>query len=183
MRFQPFRLFLLLALCLPAPPAAARRGQQKSFLTLAALYSSYKDLSLGRETSERKLEEGLDVELGIRIFRSFSFLAVGTTTEDRSRQGYGAGVRIDLPGVFFFGAGERMPAAKNYPVNTSAYFHSLLTETDNGTVQKRTVASRYGLSLEIFLFNPAVYLVLDGSIYNLEGNAFATSAIGLGAEF
>lgn len=180
-----FSIAASLTLLFFSTPAQSKIGRFESHFVLSTQYSVFKDLQLS-DGEATDLTSSLDLEASFKVFRSFYLSAVATKSTDESRQGYGLGARIDLPGFFFFGAsrGAFRARAKQYPFNTSAYIQSVLIENaqENGNI-RRSIASRYGFTLEIFLFNDITYLQIDGSLFSLEGNSFLTYGAGLGFEF
>lgn len=174
---------LLLTILAASTTADAKIGRRQAYLTFSSTYSFYNDIQLAAGDG-LSLSSSLDIEMGVKLRDNYSLLFAATQSSDGLRSGYGLGFRVDLPGFFFFGRNRRKIRAKNNPVNTSAYFTSLLTEQTLGSVDPgRSLSTRYGFNIEIFPYNEILYIILDASLYNLNGNTFTTFGLGLGAEF
>lgn len=150
-------------------------------------YTSYNDLKRASGGATATIDSTLDLELGIRLKNLFSFILIGFQSEDKLRNGVGAGFRVDTPGFFWFGGRFRQLTVnkKNYPINTSifGYYFQSTAKTSASSTAATSTGSNMGIATDIFLFNPYVYLSLQVSIYNEAGNAYSAYTAGLGTEF
>jgi hypothetical protein len=157
----------------------------RSNISLSLVHTWYKDVKL-TDNPAVDHDPTLDLELSYRLFKIFNsslFLAMSPTNQI---MGAGIGFRIDLPG-FFFIAGQYWDLfrkGKNYPINTSFYMNTLYNEVmDVNNERIKAISSRFGLTCEVFIFNKSFSFVLDGSLYTLQGNSFASAAAGLNFPF
>lgn len=113
-------------------------------------------------------------------------MLIGGQSIDSDRDEYGAGLRIDLPGFLILGPSFREFArsSKLYPVNTSIYLQSTrAVAKEDGIVQSNGVATEYGLSVDIFLFNKYIYLTGNIGIHSYVGDIYTVTSGGLGFDF
>lgn len=184
MKHFAISIFLLssgLFLCLEA--TATKRS---SLVNITSTYNTYSDLKLGGG-EKTEIEPSMNTEIDFRLSYIFSFIIAGSQSLDAKRSEFGIGGRIDLPGFFFIGSNHRKDLQrqnKKYPVNTSVFLISSLTTLHyDDAPDTKTASSLYGFTVDWFLFNSIVYLSTTASLYNLQGNSFATTSIGLGGEF
>jgi hypothetical protein len=128
------------------------------------------------------------VEIGARAMNIFCLSLIGQQASESTSQslkGYGAGIRVDLPGFFLIGSDEAdfRRKSKAYPVNSSIFMQSISTQYTQGTSITKTIANRYGFSVELFPFQTLMYLSLEAGLYNFQGNSFANYGFGLGMQF
>lgn len=98
----------------------------------------------------------------------------------------GAGLGVDLPGFFFVGAKAiNRKRTKNYPINTSLFFQTLLVTSKPvaGGADSRTVSTRYGFGIDFFLFNPVAYFTIRGGAFNYLSDLHAFYSAGIGVTF
>lgn len=152
----------------------------------AVNYYSFDDIKVKSNTEIAKLLPSLEAELGVRVFNIFSILFLAEQSVEIDRKGYGIGGRIDLPGFLLFNPKQKDLSikAKNYPLNTSAFLKVKIMDITRASSEPvTTIVSHYGFSLDIFLFNPYVYLTGTISVYSLQGNAYVGYGSGLGWQF
>ena len=139
----------------------------------------------GSEVSKGFPTKLTEAELGLRIMGVFSIAAIGQQSSDDSLTGYGIGARIDLPGFFFIGGQQTdfLKKSKGYPLNTSIFMQTISTNLKQDTAVTKTIASRYGVSIDLFPFQTALSLTLETGLYNFAGNSFFLYGFGLGLQF
>lgn len=195
MRFSLVFLTLLAAIfSILRPESSSARAQGPETFTLEQYYSIYSVFSGGSSAAQNSLPASLDSELGIRIQGVFSFVFVyshfmdpdtsNTGQLQSTQRGYGAGMRVDLPGFFFF-KGKRqdsMRIGKFYPINTYMFGQAIRYEAVDLATGNRTTltAPRYGFGMDMFLFNPHVYLSTRFSLFSYLGGTYASPSLGLG---
>lgn len=186
-------LFFFLALVEPA--RAASGGET---LALTGFSSSYTNLKLGsnpNNTSVESVAPSVDVELALRGQSVFSFFVSWTHFSDPdpndasqlpyTADGFGLGIKIDLPGFFFVGKSSANRGGKQHPVNTYLFGEVIkffLTDISDG-VKVSTTAARDGLGVDIFPFNQTAYVALRVSLLNLLGATYVSYSWGLGFSF
>lgn len=182
--FRKFRV-IICGLLLTSEVCLARPKTQ-TWVSAISTVSTYQDVKLS-EGEPATLDTSLDVEIGFRLHSLFSFLLVGSSSVASMRQGYGLGFRIGLPGFFFLGATRKQTyrSRRHYPVNTSMFVttSSMSWIPDSQEEEETVLASRYGLSLDIFLFQSLTFLTAYGGLYSFGGDTFLNYGGGLGVEF
>lgn len=179
----------LLVLSIGSPCLARYRMKRKpnAFWAVTTTYSSYTDIKMSSGSESTTLEPAMDLEIAMRLQSVFQFIVVATQSENSLREAYGAGFRIDLPGFFFLFSSPRQVrySQKWQPITTSLYgqfFKSSNKATANG-IEEDASGADMGFTIDTFLFNPYVYMRLQASVMNQQGNTFSTYTAGLGMEF
>ncbi|MBT4763102.1 MAG: hypothetical protein HOO06_15525 [Bdellovibrionaceae bacterium] len=168
--------------------------EDKVAISLSSLYTTYNDITISNAATSTSgtdaivLEPTVDVEVGLRMFGPYNFILGVGQSIDQLRSSFGAGIRVDLPGFFFFGsqASDLGKHKRKYPVNTSGFFISSLTTikaASTATTSTAAVSNRWGISMEIFLFNRLTYLITQISFYSVQGNSYTSPIVGLGVNF
>lgn len=180
--------FLILALFsgILNPSAAKARGLSESLLYVSSTYSDYEDLKIAGG-DKVTISPTLDVEIGLRFRKMFNFLINAAQTTDHTREEYGLGLKVDLPGFFWMGVGygDFSREAKNYPVNSSVFLSSQLTTITSvpDDDDNKSLSTKLGITVDIFLFNPLTFLTASAYVYTFNGNSFLGTRAGLGAQF
>lgn len=187
LRPKILRILIILGVSVFTTLAHARYVKPKSFF-VTGLITQLNDVGSTASSGQQFVESVNQVEIGVRAMNIFCLSLIGQQASEGSDQtlaGYGAGLRVDLPGFFLIGATDSQlrRRAKAYPVNSSIFMQSISTQYKQGTAETKTIASRYGISVEIFPFQTLMYLSLEAGLYNFEGNSFANSGVGLGLQF
>lgn len=189
------------AIALGTAPADAAGGSDREVLAITAFSSAYSNLKLGtnpNDTTVDQIAPTIDAEIALRAHSIFSFTLSWCHFGDpdpanpsqlaSTADGFGVGVKVDLPGFFFFGdsrGGGGSQNAKKHPVNTYLFGEVLkffMTDINTGA-KVSTTAARDGLGVDIYLFNRHVYLAGRVGLLNLLGVTYLTYAWGLGASF
>jgi hypothetical protein len=188
-RLKILRILIIFAVSVFTNAAYARYYPPKSFFVTAQVVQ-LNDVGSTATSAESLLfpKQVTQAEVGLRLMNIFSISAIGQNGgegDDQSIQGYGLGIRVDLPGFFLIGASDSQLRRKSkaYPVNSSIFMQSISTQYEQGTAVTKTVASRYGATVEIFPFQTLMYFSLEAGIYNFAGNSFAMTGAGLGLQF
>jgi hypothetical protein len=188
-RQKLLRILIVFAASVFVNVAHARYQEPKSFFVTGQVIQ-LNDVGSTATTAESALfpKQVMQAEVGFRLMNIFSLTAIGQNGgegDDQSIQGYGLGLRVDLPGFFLIGASDSQLRRKSkaYPVNSSIFMQSISTQYTQGTAVTKTVASRYGVTIEVFPFQTLMYFSLEAGIYNFAGNSFAMSGAGLGLQF
>lgn len=159
-----------------------RRRAKPSVFSVSTQFRYYNDI-LQREGNV-PLELGPDLSLNFefKVHRIFSILLIGGQSLDQFRTFAGAGLRVNLPGVFFFGGNLAEIALQKRRKGLLTYtsFTALVNDVQNQDLN--IVANRYALGMDISL-NPTVFLNIEPSLYSFGGNQFFSAALGLGMEF
>jgi len=183
-------LIILTALAATVPPGNA--APKKSYVSLTAYTTQFLDLRSSSKTSSPAasldLEPMTEVEVTVRLKAMFNLGFVGGFSTDNLRGQYGAGFRVDTPGFFFIGGNPSQDVrrrGKNYPVNTSVFSYLLAQTREDAITKRKTQASgsSLGLTMDVFLFNPRVYLSTQAAYYSWSGNAYLSYSSGLGIQF
>jgi hypothetical protein len=186
-----FASFLMLLLL---PSLARAKAGGPEHITFESYYSTYSFFNGGSSSSTKQLTPSIDAELGIRLQSVFSFLIVGSgftdpdpnnTNEIQSTQkGFGLGMRVELPGFFFFFSKKQDSSrdGKFYPVNSYMFGEAIrFDSTDVATGAKTTfTAPKYGFGADFFLFNPYAYLSVRYSLFSYLGSTYACLGAGVG---
>lgn len=201
---SPWTSLLAIALiAMSASHAQARGGggSESETIAITAFSSSYTNLKLGtnpNDTTVDQIAPTIDVELAWRVHSVFSFTFSWchfgepdpnnpSVLPDKA-DGFGLGVKVDLPGFFFIGdsqGGGGSQHSKRHPVNTYLFGEVLkffMTDINSGT-KVSTTAARDGFGMDIFPFNQHVYIATRFGLFNLLGVTYFTYAWGLGASF
>lgn len=181
-----FPIFLIFVILFVNPLSAWGRARRYSLFSVVINSTSYSDVQTQSGQAETTLTSSYEGELGIRMHSLFSFLLTANKESDDLRQGFGLGMRVNLPGFFLLGASRKDSTrwARNYPVNTSFYVKAeKMTVKDEEGPEVNTLATQYGLSMDIFLFNPLIFISGHASLFTLQGNVFFASGGGVGFEF
>lgn len=183
-----FSLIAAIVVSLAALPSYAYRGKRNS--PFAAVYrnKTFNDLQ-SSETTTAKVDLGKtdELELGLRFHSLYQLIFLNGSNEENTRKYFGGGIRIDTLGPFWLARNTYRAVRNNarfYPVNTSFYaaVTSAKIQTSTGAEEKFT-ESNFGIALDVFLFNPYVFLSGQAGLLHSQGNAFTSYSIGLGAEF
>ncbi len=188
-RLKLLRILIFFAASVFLNVAHARYQPPKSFFVTGQVLQ-LSDVGSTSTSAESALfpKQVTQAEAGVRLMNIFSITAIGQNGgegDDQSLQGYGLGFRVDLPGFFLIGATDSQLRRKSkaYPVNSSIFMQSISTQYEQGTAVTKTIASRYGLTVEIFPFQTLMYFSLEAGVYNFAGNSFAMTGAGLGLQF
>jgi hypothetical protein len=128
-----------------------------------------------------------ELEMSLRLYKLYHFSLIHMRSTDGQRIGYGAGIRVNLPGYFLLGA--QLPQltrdSKMYPVNTSIYGFAIRTDLrgSDPAVNQTTMLAQYGGSVDLFLFNRYTFLTLDLGIHTLLGDSTWIYGVGFGLQF
>jgi hypothetical protein len=179
-------LLLVFACVFVGHNAHARYQEPKSFF-FQGLSTQMKDIGSSSTSNGAFPHQLQEAELGLRVMGIFSISAIGERSQDNTMQGFGGGLRIDLPGFFFIGADDRdlRKKAKSYPVNTSIFMQTISIQYKpvGQTTALKNTTTRYGVTIELFPFQQMVYVSLEGGLYNYGGNSYALTGAGLGMQF
>lgn len=187
-RLYYLRILIFVAMCVFTTHANARYLYPKSFF-VTGLATQLNDVGTSASSAESHAfpKNITQVEAGVRAMNIFCLSLIGQKGEENANdiQGYGLGLRVDLPGFFLIGGTDQhfRRRAKGYPFNTSLFMQSIKTRYMQGAAETNTITSRYGLTVEVFPFQTMVYITLEAGIYNFAGNSFANSGVGLGLQF
>lgn len=180
-------LLLLATLTLVYLPAHGKRKRNSNF-AFSYRNVSHNDLQSSETTTQKvDLGETTEFEIGIRFHSIYQLIFLNGYNEEDTRDYIGAGIRIDTLGPFWL-ARNTYRAVRNkaryYPVNTSffAAFQKANIKNVSG-VEEAATETTFGFTLDIFLFNPYVYLTGQAGVLHSQGNAFTSYSFGLGAEF
>ncbi|MCB0415100.1 MAG: hypothetical protein KDD50_12250 [Bdellovibrionales bacterium] len=176
---------LLIMLVLLVGVSSYAATKKKTIVSVNSIYNSIQDIKLGNSTTSSQEQFSLSVELGFRFFRTHQLIIASTQTTDNLRSDIGLGLRFDLPGFFYIGstAKDLQLQKKSYPVNTSGYFHTGISDVNESGVIVKAGYTQWGFTMDIFLFNKITYLTTNASVYSVQGNSYFVSGVGLGAEF
>ena len=177
----------LLAFSIVIPCEARIKRKKNAQWSTTLSYVSYTDLKQDSSTDDVSLEPAYDMEIAYRMLSVFQFIGVINQSQNSLRSSQGLGLRIDFPGFFLLWASPRQVRynQKWQPITTSVFgqfFQSSNKAEENG-VEEDASGSEMGFTIDTFLFNPYVYLRLQASLMNQQGNSFSAYTAGLGWEF
>ena len=144
-------------------------------------YHTYSDLLNDNSNAKVDLSETYTAALNLRFYRIFSAIIAATKATDSSLNGYGLGLRVDLPGFLFIGSASNdlVRARKRHSFNTYLQWVKFaIKEAPLDTY----VADRIGFGVDSFLTDQ-LYLNLELMTYSHQGNQFVAMGAGLGFEF
>jgi hypothetical protein len=180
---------LILALILQTPLMAAAERDTINRTAFTTRYIGYSDIRRNASSSHNDsavLSPAIEVELGFRFHTIYQFVLVGQNSFKADHKGFGAGLRIDLPGFFWLGGSRRSSydIQRLHPVNTAVFAHVLTMDyIDSNGSKSVNISNDFGIAVDIFLFNQYVFLQGQVSLFTTDGNAYGAYGIGLGAEF
>lgn len=145
-------------------------------------WTSYKDVPVQGSGTPKILSSSYDVEYDYRIYNPFSIVVSFSKALDDSREGGGVGMRVDLPGFFFYKKSrfDLFRSSKAQPLNSSVFFITSWVSQKNKGI--KTLDSRFGGAVEAFIYNE-LFFVGEMGAYVLDGEGFLFGALGLGYEF
>jgi hypothetical protein len=192
-----FAKYLVLFCALLCGRVAQANFDQRDNYSITAYYSSYVSSGLSSGAATGQPPPSYDLEVAWRMQGIFSLTAdysqfkspdlsdPNETTYQIS--GFGLGMKIDLPGFFFYG-GRRLESireTKKKPVNTFIFgeiLRSTLNDLSKGTTST-TTTPRYGFGIDVFPFTDSVYLSFRIALFNLLGVTSFSYGAGLGIRF
>lgn len=143
-------------------------------------YTSFSDIlnSPGNEITE--LDSILNVNLNLRIYRTFSFVLSHGEASTWSYNGFG--FRVDLPGVYFLNgsANDFVRKAKKRSWNSYLQVHKLLATAEG--IEDSFVCDKMGFGLDAFIAG-SLYLNVELDLFSYQGNQFFAPIVGVGFEF
>lgn len=141
-----------------------------------------------RSGNDILLSDGIDLEGGFRFRRLFRTFVYFSKAVDDSRQEFGLGLRVDLPGVFLINAKIQDFIRKGMarPINTS--FYLIATKAtftrDNGVVVLDGLGTKYGLSISWYpVAKENIYLRGDLGSFTVGGNSHLSYGLAIGTAF
>lgn len=200
--FTALRILVVGALLSTGRPAQAHNSNEvtRDYVAVTTFSSSYASANLGTNPSSANgnaLMPSVDMEFALRFNTIFNLTLSWTRFQDPDPNdttflqdeagGFGAGLKIDLPGFFFLGsrADDNTRRAKNYAFNTYLFGEVVkLTLTDMKTGSKITATGgRDGIGMDIFPWNQTAYLSTRVAFFNLLGVSYINYAWGFGMRF
>ena len=177
------KVFLVLLSLIISISAHARRSK-KSHVYMSLLSESLTDIKASGAVVAEELSPNLNFEFGLRLTGGYSLLLTTGQSTDGFTKSVGLGGRANFPGFFMIGANRKdlKLRRKKFPLNTSAFFILGSRTGAEGAPNAKTITTTVGLNMDIFLFNPLVFLQVGVAIFNYEGNAFLNTSVGLGIE-
>lgn len=143
-------------------------------------YTTFNDLVTNSANEVLTLEPILNINMNFRFYRSFSLILSHGASKEWNYSG--AGLRVDLPGVFFIGTLPTDSIRKTKKRNWNSYisFSKLLATTEGQPDD--FVCDRAGFGLDAFVFAD-LYLNVEANLFSYQGNQFFSPVIGVGFEF
>ncbi len=175
---------------------AAKKRFESDTVSLNTYYDFYTVLSNAPNVTA-KPAPSVDVELTLRLQSVFSLVLAFSQFVEPDRKddgqlqtfmrGAGGGLRVDFPGFFLLFA-DKKDAGRDgrlYPVNTYAFGQVVkIDSVDVATGEKSVlVTSRYGLGIDVFVFNPTTYIAVRYALFNHLGSMYGSPGVGLGLAF
>ena len=160
---------------------------KRDVVHLSVGYTFFNDVRL-RSGNDVLLSNSLDIEAGLRFRRLFRSFVYASLAEDSSREEYGLGIRVDLPGIFLINAKIQDFIRKGMarPINTSFYLiasNATFTRS-NGVVVLDGLGTKYGLSISWYpLSKENAYIRGDFGSYTVGGNSHLSYGLALGYAF
>lgn len=188
-------VWILFFLLVPLKGHAGVQSVDQS-VAVSGGYGSYSALG-GLDTTRPALGPIHYVDISYAIHSIFELTLMGgktfqekvdpTSSKADIRQIIGLGFRVGLPGFFFFGAKsyDLLRPGRRYPVQSYVSVLALRVsrqDTSSSAVSKDS-GNQIGLGMDIFLFQPRVFLNTEAAFYTVEGDASLAAKVGLGFVF
>ena len=180
-------LFFIYVLALSEDLSARRSyGQNTSFFFMSFSTIKYTDLT-HHESTEDKIEESLALELGLRFFYNYNFLLVAGQDKGEGRRSfYGTGLKLNLPGFFFFGGSfkDLRRRSKKRWINTAVSTQLLYNKVKDPQAGEapQFVETVFGLEFDAFVWG-SLFLNFKVALHGREGDSYLGESLGLGYEF
>lgn len=144
-------------------------------------YGSYSDIVRNDNNPTDDLNASYGINVAGRFYRIFSLVASYGRSVESDWNYMGLGLRIDLPGFFFFGgnANHFVRSKKLRGINTHITVSKFSVNQQN---EEDFINDKYAFGADLFVAGD-VYLNLEVGILSHQGNQFLAPAIGLGYEF
>ncbi len=148
--------------------------------SLDVQYTTFNDLVQNTGNEILDLDAVVNFNLNFRFYRSFSLVISSGQAASWSYKGLG--LKIDLPGLFFFEGRPSDFIKKAKKRDWNSYFSvSKLISQQDGTTDS-FICDRLGFGLDMFLIS-GLYLNGELNIFSYQGNQFISPVVGVGFEF
>lgn len=189
------RSLIIFFLLLPVKGFSGIRNVDQS-VAISAAYTSYSELG-SRDAGQPPLDPIYLLDLNFSLYSVFEITLMGgktfkeeidpDTSKADIRQIIGLGFRVGLPGFFFYKAksNDLIQRGRKYPVQTYVSVLALRVSRKDTSSSVTTTESgnQVGFGMDIFLFQPKVFLNTEAAFYTVGGDASIAAKVGLGLAF
>lgn len=153
-------------------------------LSIDVKYLTFNDIQTNASSPRKEIAPELAISANLRFYRTFSFCVMMNQSMNKSIDsisGYGLGLRVDLPGIFFINGmvNDLVRKRKRRDINTYFQWGKLQITESNA---QSYVADRMAFGLDGFIAGD-LYLAFEAAIYSHQGNQFISPGVGIGYEF